>query len=196
MLITENIKGQYIILEPFHQNHKADLKLLVEDQSIWKYFPYTASGNAYELWFEKTLQKTKDEQEMCFVVRCNKSQKIVGCTRFYSLALPYHRLAIGHTFYSSDVRGTKVNPEAKKLLLNIAFDRLGIERVEFMADVNNSASVAAIKKLGATEEGILRQYMTLENGYKRDTAVFSILKSEWPKIKENLEERLAETQSE
>ena len=191
MLVTKNIKGQHVTLEPFHQNHRAGLKLLVEDQSIWKHFPYKASGDKYEIWFEKTLQKTKDELEMCFAVRCNKSQSIVGCTRFYSLALPYHRLSIGHTFYSGDVRGTKVNPESKKLLLNIAFSELGIERVEFMADINNTHSVAAIKKLGATEEGILRQYMTLENGYKRDTAVFSILKSEWPNVKEKLEERLA-----
>jgi RimJ/RimL family protein N-acetyltransferase len=190
MLITKNISGQYITLEPLSQSHKIDLKSLVEDSSIWKYFPYKASGNDFETWFESTIKKTNDKIEMCFVVRCNKTQKIVGCTRYYSFALPYRRLAIGHTFYHADVRGTKVNPECKKLLLQTAFETLGIERVELMADINNQPSVAAIKKLGATQEGILRQYMTLENGYKRDTAVFSILKSEWPSIRKNLENRL------
>lgn len=190
MLITKNIPGQYITLEPFAQHHKHDLKLLVEDPSIWKYLPYNASGNDFEAWFKNTLNKTETKLEMCFVVKCNKTQKVVGCTRYYSLALPYRRLAIGHTFYRADVRGTKVNPECKKLLLQTAFEMLGIERVELMADINNQRSIAAIKKLGAMQEGILRQYMTLENGYRRDTAVFSILKSEWPRIRKNLDSRL------
>lgn len=190
MLINTNIIGQYIILEPIAQKHKSELKLLVEDPSIWKYFPYKASGNEFETWFENTLKKTENKLEMCFAVRCKKTQKIVGCTRYYSLALPYRRLAIGHTFYHANVRGTKVNPECKKLLLQTAFETIGIERVELMADINNKLSIAAIKKLGATQEGILRQYMTLENGYKRDTIIFSILKSEWPRIRENLENRL------
>lgn len=193
MLIITNIIGQYITLEPIGQNHKSDLKLLVEDPSIWKYFPYKASGNEFEAWFKKTLQKTESKLEMCFVVRCNKTQKIIGCTRYYSLALPYRRLAIGHTFYRADVRGTKVNPECKKLLLQMAFELLGIERVELMADINNQPSITAIKKLGATQEGVLRQYMTFENGYKRDTIMFSVLKSEWPSICENLENRLIKT---
>ena len=192
MLIITNIIGQYITLEPIAQNHKADLMLLVEDPSIWKYFPYKASGYQFESWFENTLKKTENKLEMCFAVRYNKTQKIVGCTRYYSLALPYRRLAIGHTFYRADVRGTQINPECKKLLLQTAFEKLGIERVELMADINNQPSIAAIKKLGATQEGVLRQYMTLENGYKRDTAVFSILKSEWPSIRENLNNRLIE----
>jgi N-acetyltransferase len=190
MLITQNILGQYITLEPFNQNHKPDLKILVEDQSIWKHFPYNASGAGFEPWFEKTLKKTQSELELCFAIRCNKTQNIIGCTRFYSLAMPYRRLAIGHSFYHTDTRGTKANPECKKLLLQTAFEELGIERVEFMADINNKHSMAAIKKLGASEEGILRQYMTFENGYKRDTAVFSVLKSEWPSVKDKLDARL------
>lgn len=190
MLIIKNIQGQHITLEPINQNHKTDLKLLVEDPSIWQYFPYRASGSEFEAWFEKTLQKTENKLEMCFIVRCNKTNKVVGCTRYYSLALPYRRLAIGHTFYHANVRGTKVNPECKKLLLQMAFENMGIERVELMADINNQPSIAAIKKLGATQEGVLRQYMTLESGYKRDTVVFSILKSEWPSVRQNLESRL------
>ncbi len=190
MLITKNITGQYITLEPLTQNHKSELQLLVEDPSIWKYFPYKASGNHFEAWFEDTLKKTQDKLEMCFAVRCNKTLNLIGSTRFYSLALSYRRLAIGHTFYHIAVRGSAVNPECKKLLLQTAFETLGIERVELMADINNQHSIAAIKKLGATQEGILRQYMTIENGCRLDRAIFSILKSEWPHIREKLDNRL------
>lgn len=190
MLITENIIGKYITLEPISISHKESLRVLTEDQSIWKYYPYNASGENFDAWFEKTSRKTNDDIEACFAVRCNHSNNIIGCTRLYDITLAYKRLAIGHTFYHQEARGTKVNTECKKLLLQTAFEKLNIERVQIMADVHNHTAVAAIKKIGATQEGVLRQYMTLENGYKRDTAVFSILKSEWPELKLKLTNKI------
>ena len=102
---------------------------------------------------------------------------------YYHIDRGHRRLCIGYTWLIPEVWGTYVNSECKYLLLKHAFEDLNINRVEFMADARNYRSRAALKKLGAREEGILRQHMILENGYVRDTVVFSIIKSEWPEIK-------------
>jgi len=100
------------------------------------------------------------------------------------------KLTIGYTWYISEMRGTAINLECKLLLLTHAFENLNVNRVEFSTDARNLRSRAAIKKLGAQEEGILRQHMVVQNNHIRDTVIFSIIKSEWPNVKEGLLLRL------
>lgn len=127
---------------------------------------------------------------MPFVVRRVVDGEIIGSTRYYNISQEHHRLTIGYTWYIVDVWGTVVNPECKYLLLRHAFETLHINRVELLTDVRNLRSRAAIKKLGAIEEGILRWHMIVEDGRIRDTVVHSIIKSEWPPVKLGIEARL------
>jgi N-acetyltransferase len=123
-------------------------------------------------------------------VRTLLDNKIVGSTRFYEIHPDHQRLAIGYTWYTPNVWGTTVNPECKLLLLRYAFDILRANRIEFFIDARNDRSRAAIQKLGATQEGILRKHIVLDDHFVRDTVVYSILKDEWPTVLSNLEKRL------
>src|SRR5581483_12426 len=100
-------------------------------------------------------------------------------------------LSIGYTWFTPDTWGSFINPECKYLLLKNAFEKLNVNRIDFMTDSRNIRARAALKKLGAVEEGLLRYHTILEDGFVRDTAVFSIIKSDWPLVKSQLEQRLA-----
>jgi RimJ/RimL family protein N-acetyltransferase len=107
---------------------------------------------------------------------------VIGSTRFYEIDLNHKHLAIGYTWYIPEVWGTGINTECKLLLLKYAFETLLMNRVEFYIDARNERSRAAVKKLGAKEEGVLREHIILEDGYVRDTVVYSILAKEWKTI--------------
>lgn len=181
------LHGRFVDLEQLHFSHKEQLRAIAQDPTIWTYFPYSAAGIHFDPWFERTLLKTQNSEQLAFAVRCKKSLKVIGTTRFYDIEPKHRRLKIGHTWYTQEMRGTAVNPECKFLLLTHAFEYIDINRVELSVDSRNLPAIRAIKKLGATEEGILRQHMILEkDGYIRDTILFSIIKSDWPTVKNNL----------
>src|SRR6185436_14956258 len=102
------------------------------------------------------------------------SGELAGSTRFMAVRLPFKRLEIGFTFLARSFQRTALNTEAKLLMLTHAFERLGLNRVEFLTDVLNTRSRAAIARLGATQEGVLRQHMVMRDGRVRDTVIFSI----------------------
>lgn len=185
------LTGKFIQLEQLSDAHREAIEPLAQDDSNWRYFPYSAAGAKFDPWFKKTLLAMENGEQLAFAVRRLQDQKIIGTTRFYDIELKHARLTIGHTWYANEARGTMVNPEAKLLLLSYAFEVLNMNRVEFTADARNAHSRAAIKKLSATEEGTLRMHLILENGYVRDTILFSIIKPEWPAIKAKLQARLA-----
>lgn len=180
------LHGKFITLEPIAEKHREDLRATLPDESTFRYFPYSAFGDAFDPWFDKTITASQNGQEIAYAVKLNTDHSIVGTTRFYDMHAQHARLTIGHTWYKKEVRGSMVNPEAKFLLLQHAFEKLLINRVEFTADSRNLHSQAAIKKLGATAEGILREHIILSDGYKRNTIVFSILASEWADVKMKL----------
>lgn len=120
-----------------------------------------------------------------------RSQRVVGMTTYMGLDPANRRLEIGSTWVSRVVQGTRVNPAAKLLLLERAFDELGCIAVEFRTHWHNQQSRAAIAKLGAKQDGILRNHSIFDNGTVRDTVVFSIIDGEWPTVRYGLQERLA-----
>lgn len=120
-----------------------------------------------------------------------RSQRVVGMTTYMGLDPENRRLEIGSTWVSRVVQGTRVNPAAKLLLLERAFDELGCIAVEFRTHWHNQQSRAAIAKLGAKQDGILRNHSIFDNGTVRDTVVFSIIDGEWPTVRYGLQERLA-----
>lgn len=184
------LKGNWVQLEPLNDSHRDDLYAVAQDESIWTYNSSKAFGDRFYRWFDKAVKCLQAEQHLPFVVRRISDKKLIGSTRYYDINSENHRLTIGYTWYIPEVWGSCVNPECKYLLLKYAFEELQANRVEFVTDSRNSRSRAAIKKIGATEEGILRHHMILEDGFIRDTVIFSITKPEWPTIKLNLENRL------
>lgn len=189
-LIVKTLHGEQVTLEPLTEDHREALRRVAADQDIWTYMPGSAAGELIDEWFNKILEVIKNKQEIAFVVRQTSGDDVVGSTRFLNLAPEHDRLEIGHTFYAKEVWGSKVNPGAKLLLLTHAFEVMGANRVELRCDALNARSRAAIEKLGARFEGILRGHLLLPSGRRRDTAVFAILKSGWPRVRAGLEARL------
>jgi len=119
--------------------------------------------------------------------------QIVGSTRFYEISPHDRKCAIGYTWLSKSAQRSPVNTECKLLLLTHAFETWQCVRVELITDVLNEQSRAAILRLGAKQEGILRRHLILPNGRVRDSVFFSIIDSEWPEVKERLQNRLRQT---
>ena len=190
-MLTSNLTtliGTYIKLESLSETHRSALKLISQDERIYTYSP--ALKLKFNAWFDKALKSYEESRQISFIVRTLSDNKIIGSTRFYEINLEHKKLAIGYTWYLPELWGSPVNAESKLLLLRHAFEILKINRVEFFIDSRNERSRAAVKKLGAIEEGILRQHIILEDGFIRDTVVYSILKQDWPDVLINLEKRL------
>ena len=184
------LKGTWIQPEPINEHHKSDLFIAAQNEEIWASTAAKAFGEKFYPWFDKALLGLHEKRELPFIVRRLSDEKIIGSTRYYDIRREHQRLTVGYTWYVPEVWGSYVNPESKLLLFQFAFEELNVNRVEFATDARNVHSRAAIKKLGAKEEGVLRQHMVLTDGFIRDTVMFSIVKSEWPEIKAALQTRL------
>lgn len=194
IFIPENdvLNGSYIQLEPIASQHREALSEAADYEQIWQYMPQKATKNLFDSWFDDCLDKMSTREQITYIVRCKISQAIVGATAYYAIQLENKSLSLGYSWYTPSYWGSKVNPEAKLLMLTQAFECWNINRVELGTDSRNSRSYHAIKKLGATEEGLLRQHMILQDKEITDTIVFSILRCEWPTIKRNLVNRIAQ----
>jgi RimJ/RimL family protein N-acetyltransferase len=144
---------------------------------------------APEGWRDRVAVAVADERVM-YTVRLVDSGRIVGTTSLGDSDLVHERTHIGWTAYAPDVWSTAVNPECKLLLMTHAFEDCGLVRVKIQTDLVNPRSQAAIAKLGATREGVLRRHMRRADGSRRDTVVFSVIVDEWPVVKAGLEARL------
>jgi RimJ/RimL family protein N-acetyltransferase len=190
-LVVKTLAGEHVTLEPIEEGHREALRRVAEDEEIWTYMPLSVTGDMFDDWFNEALENFDNKQQIPFVVRRKTEGAVVGSTRYLNLVPEHDRLEIGYTFYAKEAQGTKVNPNAKLLLLAHAFEVMGAHRVALRCDALNARSRAAITKLGAQFEGILRGHMLMPAGRRRDTAVFSILKAEWPAVRTGLEERLS-----
>ncbi|MDR7210800.1 GNAT family N-acetyltransferase [Flavobacterium piscis] len=169
------------------------LEISINEPETWKYSLVGADGKENLINYIQSAVIARDNQkELPFIVFDKKSQKYAGSTRFYDMNLEYKTLQLGFTWYGSAFRGTGLNKHCKYLLLQFAFETLGIERVEFRADNNNERSIAAMKSIGCKVEGVLRSNMPTRGvDVRRDSIVLSILKEEWfAEVKENLHKKL------
>ncbi len=184
------LEGQVVRLEPLGLQHLAGLQACV-DLETFKFFAETAPISLEPGDVAAYLnQMLALPNVLPFAVISKASGEVIGSTTYMDIR-PIHRgLEIGMTWYVEGVRGTRVNPECKFLLLEHAFEKLGCHRVQLKTDGRNLQSQAAISKLGAKLEGTLRKHMVMRDGFVRDTVMYSILADEWPGVKAGLLERL------
>ena len=162
------------------------LQKLTQSQNIWKYFTKDLS-NDDELkgWVEEALRDRDEGKRVPFVVKDKDENAICGCTSFGNISFYDKRIEIGWTWLGEHFMGMGVNRQAKFTLLSYAFDVMQFERVEIKTDNLNERSKRALRKIGATEEGILRSYMLMQDNRRRDSIYYSFLKSEWNLVKRN-----------
>jgi RimJ/RimL family protein N-acetyltransferase len=185
------LKGRWVQLEPLGEVHRDALRAAADHERIWAHTLMVASGSNFDRWFDDALAQQEARRQLPFAVRRVCDQAVVGNTSYLDPVLQHRRLEIGSTWYTPDVWGTQVNPECKLLLLEHAFDGLGMNRVSFCTDVRNTRSQAAIEKLGAVKEGIMRSHMVTQGGRIRDSVLYSIVIGDWPALKARLTARLA-----
>jgi N-acetyltransferase len=188
-----NVPGTLIVLEPLVPAHADELLLIATDQSIWQFTTSNASTKeALDNYVSAALRDRAEGTAAPFVVRWRKTGALVGWTRLKDYSAEHRRVAIG-SWFSPAVWGLGANPESKLLVLTLAFEQLQCQRVEFRSDRRNARSRAALKAIGAVEEGILRSYAETGrgSGIRRDDVVHSLLREEWPASKQRLLDRIA-----
>jgi len=187
------LTGRWVQLEPLGDEHRHALRAAADDARIWIHTLVVARGPEFDRWFDDVLAHRATGRQFSFAVRRLADQAIVGSTSYLDPELLHRRVEIGSTWYTPDVWGTRVNPECKLLLLAHAFDVLGMNRVSLCTDARNAHSQAAIEKLGAVKEGVLRSHMVTQGDRIRDSVLYSIVVEEWPEVKARLAARLAGT---
>ena len=176
------LEDDRVLLRPLQLSDCENLLVFsLQEPEIWRYSLLQAGGEeSLKRYIEIAVNARAAGQEYPFIVFDKKMQEYAGSTRFYDINTNYGTLQLGYTWYGKKFQGTGLNKHCKYLLLQFAFDRLGMERVEFRADNNNKRSIAAMKSIGCVEEGVLRSHMPTHNSdVRRDSIVLSILKSEW-----------------
>jgi RimJ/RimL family protein N-acetyltransferase len=152
----------------------------INEPELWKYSLVRAdSEDKLKSYIDLAIAGRENCKEYPFIVFDKRTNQFAGSTRFYDIQLESLTLQMGYTWYGKDFQGTGLNKNCKFLLLEFAFETLKMERVEFRADNSNKRSIAAMKSIGCTEEGILRSNGFNADGTRRDIIVLSILKSEW-----------------
>jgi RimJ/RimL family protein N-acetyltransferase len=187
------LEGRLVRLEPLTRGHLPALAAVGLDPDLWR---WTVSRVRDEremgVWLESALADQDAGRALPFVIVDRSTGLVIGSTRYGNISVPDGRLEIGWTWLGRSWQRTGRNAEAKLLLLAHAFDELGASRVELKTDALNAASRAAIRSLGAIEEGVLRQHTRTAAGRMRDTVYYGILAEEWPEVRARLEERLGE----
>lgn len=192
-LFETTLVGKFVTLLPLKNQHAGALVEAASDGQLWKLW-YTSVPNEDSIhsYIKQALLEQQEGRSLPFVVVDNATQKIIGATRFCNADSVNQRIEIGYTWYAKSYQRTPVNSECKYLLLNHAFTRLSAIAVEFRTHWHNHASRHAIARLGAKQDGVIRQAQKLNDGSYRDTLVFSIINSEWLAVKSNLSFKLTE----
>lgn len=186
ILETNNIK-----LLPINENHKADLINASLDGNLSElWFTSIPTKNNIDDYLTKAIEDYNQDKGLAFVVIDKKTDKIIGTTRYTNATSEHRRLEIGYTWYSKTFQKTYVNSECKLLLLRYAFEELNAIAVEFRTNWYNFPSRNAIARLGAKEDGVLRNHQIMSDGSLRDTVVFSIIESEWKTCKRSLSHKI------
>ena len=182
------MEGWEVRLEPLDASLRNEVQAALDvDAESWAVHATSGHGDAFEGWWRAA---TTTPSRIAYAVRLRLGGRVVGTSSFLEIAPAHRRLEIGSTFLHPDVRGTAVNPAIKRLMLAAAFEARAL-RVEIITDVRNLRSQAAIAKLGAVREGVLRRHKVTWTGFVRDTVMYAVTDQDWPAVRDGLDARLA-----
>jgi len=187
--IDYRLENERVILRPLHRDDQEFLlPFAINEPTTWQYSMISAAGkDGMKKYIDDALTAKATGKEYPFIVFDKEKQAYAGSTRFYDIQPANKTLQLGYTWYGQDFRGTGLNKHCKFLLLQLAFETLDAERVEFRADARNARSIAAMKSIGCVREGIIRSHLPMPDGTRRDSIILSILKQEWvDNVKNNL----------
>ncbi|WP_296176665.1 GNAT family protein [uncultured Brevundimonas sp.] len=185
------LEDRFVRLEPFTKGLEGEVRAALDcDPEAWNGMVSAACGEHFDGWWAAALKAMEAGSRIAFAVRRLSDRAVVGTTSLYEIKPEHRRCEVGSTFYCPEARGGPVNPACKRLLLDYAFSS-GAVRVEIITDALNAASAAAIRKLGARDEGVLKKHKITWTGRVRDTAQFAVLDEDWPEVRARLDGRLA-----
>lgn len=175
------LEDKDVLLRPLQLEDLENLKhFAILEPDTWRFSLVAVVGEeGMKKYIDSAVNDSKAKNSFAFIVYDKKTKRYAGSTRFYDLQLENKTVQLGYTWYGEAFRGTGLNKHCKFLLLQYAFETLGMERVEFRADANNKRSIAAMQSIGCTVEGILRKNAAISGGGRRNSIILSILKDEW-----------------
>jgi len=192
ILAPVTLAGRLTTLEPLSQEHHDGLVAAAEDGELWNlWYTSVPRPEAMHAEISRRLRLHASASMLPFTARRNDTGRVIGMTTFMHVDESNRRVEIGSTWMAASAQRTGTNTESKLLLLSHAFDRLQCIAVEFRTHWMNQQSRTAIARLGAKQDGILRNHQRLGDGSMRDTVVYSIIESEWPAVRNELQRRLA-----
>lgn len=189
------LSGQHVRLEPLHPAHFDALAPLAADPDLWRFMSFGNLGDpdALQAWIAGASAEQARGEGLAFAIIDAATGNAAGSTSLYDISVPHRRLEIGRTWLGRPHQRTALNTEAKRLLLEHCFETLGCYRVQLKTDTRNVRSQAAIERIGAIREGVLRSHMVMPDGFIRDTVLYSITHTEWPAVRRHLVEALTVT---
>jgi N-acetyltransferase len=188
--LTVRLEGELVVLEPLEAGHGDELFAAAQAPEIFQWLAHIGRDREYfDHWIGLTLAAAEESREGPFAIRRRTDDKLVGSSRYLAVRPADRALEIGWTWFHPSAWRTGINRETKLLMLGHAFDDLGCVRVEFKTDARNERSRTAIAALPAQFEGVLRNHMIVPDVGQRDSAFYSVIDSEWPEVRANLERR-------
>jgi RimJ/RimL family protein N-acetyltransferase len=189
MIISPQLKLETdkVILRPLEQQDTVSFARLANNASIWKYFTFLLNNSSeLERWVDTALKEREEGKRIPFTIVEKASGDVCGSTSLGSISYYDKRIEIGWSWLGIHFQGTGINFHAKFSMLSYVFDVLDWERVEIKTDNQNERAKHGLRKIGATEEGVLRSHMQMPLNRRRDSVYFSILKNEWPSVKSSI----------
>lgn len=171
-----DISEEGISIKLMQQSDYDALTVISQDERIWqaKREPLHIPDNFKRCWFDKAIEAVRQQKRFSYTIRLNG--EVVGSSSFYHISLQHKRCTIGYTWFDPKCWGSGLNKKVKTLMLEYAFEILGMQRVAFEVDSDNICSCNALEKLGATREGVLRHHIIRADGTVRDTVVYSFIR--------------------
>jgi RimJ/RimL family protein N-acetyltransferase len=185
------LENTFVRLEPLEERHREPLRAAGNDPDLWGFANVNLNNDDFDSWMRHRFVEMERAGEMTWAVFDKASDSYAGSTSFLAFVPAHKRVEIGWTWYAKRVWAGAVNPSCKRMLFAHGFETLGFNRVELKADARNVRSCKAMERLGAKFEGVHRSHMVRPDGRLRDTAWYSVIREEWPSVRDGLDARLA-----
>jgi RimJ/RimL family protein N-acetyltransferase len=176
-----------VLLRPLTEADSETFHLLAQDEGMWQYFSLNlADKSQLQQWMNAAFHDWQVNTRRPFTIMDKASGRIAGSTSMGNISLHDLRLEIGWSWLAKEFRSTELNRHAKFAMMQYAFEHLQFERVEFKTDVQNARAKKGLENIGGRPEGVLRSHMTMWNNRRRDSIYYSVLKNEWPELKQSI----------